>query len=109
VTIRHSETEADVFLTHTENIGIGGVCVILKRGLKIFSSVALEVDLLDTEEHIKCDGRVVWSVRRRSDEKKKPLFYDIGIEFNALPQENQNRLNTIVQRLVKQGHKVAEH
>lgn len=109
VTIRHSETEADVFLTHTENIGIGGVCVILKKGLKIFSAVDLEVDLLDTEEHIKCQGRVVWSVRRRSDEKKKPLFYDIGIEFNSLPQLDQNRLNTIVQRLVKQGHKVAEH
>jgi len=51
--------EKDVILTHTENIGIGGVCVILKQDLKMFSSVELELDLLDLENHIKCKGKVV--------------------------------------------------
>ena len=108
VTVRRSEEEHDVFLTHTENIGIGGICVTLKKEVKLFSPVDLEIDLLDTEEHVRCEGKVVWSVRRKSEEKTKPLFYDIGIEFDKLDDGDQQRLDIIVQRLIKQGHKVPE-
>lgn len=103
VTIRHQQEEKDVFLTHTENVGIGGVCVILKKGLKMFSPVEIELDLLDMEQHIKCAGRVVWSIRRKSNEELKPLFYDVGVEFGDLPAENRRRLEGIIQRLEKAG------
>lgn len=91
----------DVILTHTENIGIGGVCVILKTDLKMFSHVDLELDLLDLENHIRCQGKVVWNVQRKDDAKDKPLFYDIGIEFEDLDTKEQERLDRIVKRLVK--------
>ena len=71
----------DAILTHTENIGLGGLCITLKNEIKMFSAVDLEVDLLDLSEHIKPKGKVVWSVRRKSIEKVKPLFYDTGVEF----------------------------
>ena len=47
------ETEERI-LAHTENVGIGGVCVILKQDVKLFTSVEVELDLLDMKEHIKC-------------------------------------------------------
>lgn len=102
VVIQNGEVHAkDVILTHTENIGIGGVCVILKTDLKMFSHVDLELDLLDMENHIRCQGKVVWNVQRKDDAKDKPLFYDIGIEFEDLDTKEQERLDRIVKRLVK--------
>ena len=103
VTVRHEKGEPDVILTHTENIGIGGVCVILNRNLKTFAPVSLEIDLLDTENHLKCHGKIVWVIQRSHEEKKKPLFYDIGIEFSQIEEPDARRLDDIVRRLVRQG------
>ena len=102
VVIRNQESgEEDVILTHTENIGIGGVCVILKQNVRIFCPVELELDLLDLGTHIKCKGKVVWNIRRNVDEKRKPLSYDIGIEFQDLVEKEQQRLEAVVSCLVK--------
>ncbi len=99
ITIRHEHGKPEAFLTHTENIGIGGVCIILNKEISLFAPVELEIDLLDTNPHIKCQGRVVWSVRRKSEEKKKPLFYDMGIEFTDIKADERKRLDEIVSRL----------
>lgn len=91
----------EVILTHTENVGIGGTCVILKKNLQMFSPVELEIDLLDLGEHIKCNGKVVWNVRRKGDTESKPLFYDIGVEFEDITKKDRNRLEKIIKNLVK--------
>ena len=104
VVIKNGVDQAnEVILTHTENIGIGGVCVTLKKEVKVFSSVDIELDLMDMGNHIKCKGKVVWNIRRNSDVGKKPLFYDIGIEFQDLDVKEHERLKEIVQRLSKSG------
>jgi Tfp pilus assembly protein PilZ len=91
----------DVILTHTDNIGVGGVCVVLKQNVKIFGLIEIELDLLDLGEHICCKGKVVWNVQRKSEAPEKPSFFDIGIEFPDLHEEDQKRLERIVERLVK--------
>ncbi len=107
VVIQNEGVERDVILTHTENIGIGGVCVILKQDLKMFSLVDLELDLLDLENHIRCKGKVVWNVQRKGDVPNKPLFYDIGIEFLDIEDKEQQRLERIVKRLVQNAEETA--
>jgi len=87
-------------LTHTENIGQGGLCVILKNEIKLFTPVELEVDLLSINEHITPKGKVVWNVRRKSVEKIKPMFYDIGIEFTEISKRDQDCLRETLQLLV---------
>ena len=87
---------------------MGGVGVIFRKGLSLFSPVDVELDLLDLEEHVKCRGKVVWSVRRKSTEQNKPLFYDIGIEFVDAGEKDIARIEAAVQRLVKQGKTVPE-
>jgi Tfp pilus assembly protein PilZ len=101
VVIRGGDDNQDVILTHTENVGVGGVCVILKQDIKMFSAVDLEVDLLDLGDHIKCKGKVVWNVQRKDESEQKPLFYDIGVEFQDLEKEENQRLEEIVDRLVR--------
>ena|SRR3990167_10073025 len=100
IIIRHNHAGPEAMLTHTENVGIGGVCVILKKALKLFTPVELELDLLDTGNHVKCEGKVVWSVQRRSSEEKKPSFYDTGVEFVNINTKEQTRIDEIVNRLV---------
>ena len=101
IIIRHNHGSPEAMLTHTENVGIGGVCVILKKGIKLFTTVELELDLLDTNTHIKGNGRVVWSVQRKNVEERKPSFYDTGIEFAEIGVKDQQRIDSIVQRLMK--------
>jgi len=106
VIVSQEQDKQSVILTHTENVGVGGVCVILKKNLKLFSPTEIELDLLDMGDHIKCAGKVVWSVRRKSGEKKKPLFYDIGIEFVDIPEADLKRVTNVVEKLVKQGKEI---
>jgi len=109
VVIRNGEEPEDgdddrnsTILTHTDNVGVGGVCVILKQDLAMFSPVALELDLLDLGDHICCNGKVVWNVRRQEQDNSKPALYDIGIEFTDIKKEDHARLEKIISRLVKQ-------
>ncbi|MGE0267794.1 MAG: PilZ domain-containing protein [Candidatus Omnitrophota bacterium] len=100
------EVDKEVILSHTENIGIGGVCIILKKNVKMFTSVELELDLLDMGEHIKCKGKIVWNVQRKNDVKKKPSFYDVGIEFDSLNDNETQRVEDVVNRLVRHDREV---
>ncbi|MFZ5800848.1 MAG: PilZ domain-containing protein [Candidatus Omnitrophota bacterium] len=97
--IRRDNAAPEAMLTHTENIGIGGVGIISKRELKLFDKVELELDLLDMQPHIKCDGKIVWSVRRKDTEEVKPSYFDIGIEFVNINDKDRKRIEFIVNRL----------
>lgn len=101
VVLKQGSSKDAVILTHTENIGIGGICVILKQSVPIFSSVDIELDLLDLGEHIRCKAKVVWNVQRKSSSETKPLFYDIGLEFEKINEEDHKRLENVVERLAK--------
>jgi len=90
----------ETILCHTENLGMGGICIILKQPVKMFSEVDLELDLQDMKEHIKCRGKVVWNVRRNSNEANKPLYYDLGVEFIDLGPDHQGRIKVAIAKLV---------
>ena len=107
VVLRNGAGEKDVILTHTENVGTGGICVILKQNLRIFSPVEVELDLLDLGSHIRCSGKVVWNVQRQSTASTKPMFFDIGIEFEDLIKKDVERLEDIVSRLVSNSRNVS--
>jgi len=80
----------------TENIGLGGVCVLLERELNIFSPVELELRLGDGKSPIKVQGTVVWVVRR--GEMKKGPHFDTGIEFTELSGEDKDRLEAVLDK-----------
>jgi len=100
VIIRRDHERQEAILTHTENLGIGGICVILKKDLGLFSPVNLEIDLMDMQPHIKCEGKITWVVKRSAEEDKKPSFFDTGIEFVTLKDKERKRVNLIVNRLL---------
>jgi len=108
VKIISSGQEEEEMLTHTENIGQGGLCIIIKKDIKLFAPVAMEVDLLDMSDHIHPKGKVVWNVRRRPDEQVKPLFYSIGIEFTQMSKADHDHLQQNLQQLIKNGTELSK-
>ena len=107
ITMRHDKGAKDVLLTHTDNIGIGGVGIVMKFNVKMFTPVELEIDLLDTNEHIKCAGKVVWSIQR-GQEGNKANFYDVGIEFIDMKNNDFERIEEIVKRLSEHKNQALE-
>ncbi|MBF0490754.1 MAG: PilZ domain-containing protein [Candidatus Omnitrophica bacterium] len=98
--------QIESFLTHTENMGTGGICIIVKKEIKLFTDVEVEIDLLDTEDHVKAMGKVVWVVRRKSMESVKPMFYDLGVEFSDMPAKHKVHLKEALDRIIKNGARV---
>jgi c-di-GMP-binding flagellar brake protein YcgR len=82
--------------THTENIGAGGVRVIIDEKIEIHSIVGLEIFL--TKEPIVCKGRVVWVVEKKIKESF-PL-YDMGIEFWEIKEEDRLIIKNFVESVI---------
>lgn len=95
------EDKNDIVLTHTDNVGVGGVCVVLKQSVKIFSVLEIELDLLDLGDHIRCKGKVAWNIEKESGDKKNPKIFDVGIEFIDIEEEDRSRLQEVIDRLAK--------
>jgi len=100
-----SKVNSDIFHTKTENIGCGGVCVILPKGIGMFSRVDMEVDIKSKKEHrvIKCEGSVVWVVGKRQMDQDTPSSFDTGIEFIGLREEDKSLVDKIVKECLKKN------
>jgi hypothetical protein len=82
------------FSTRTENIGKGGICVILRKGLEKFSPVTLTIYLEDGDPPLECDGRIVWTVKHKE-------IFDTGIEFLNIQAKDLERIERIVRECLK--------
>lgn len=92
------DNEDVVLLTRIENICLGGIMVILKDSLEVGRQLRLSIELLASGENLCCEGVVSWSRQRSATEEKKPLFYDVGIEFVDLNGEGLGLVQNIVNR-----------
>ena len=79
----------------TQNLGAGGVCIILHQELEKLSTVQLELGLEEGAPPIQCDGRVVWMVRSGELVSRNVLF-DTGIEFVNLKAEDHQRISSFI-------------
>ena len=80
----------EIFSTHTENIGTGGICVILSKELPKFFPVRIVLYLKDASGPLECNGRIVWSIKTTID-------FDTGIEFMDVSSSAQARIKKIVE------------
>jgi len=103
VTVRR-KSGTETFTTQTQNIGPGGICIVLPERLDIFSNVDLVITFVDGVPPLKCGGSVVWTVKSSDPRKAKINCYDTGIEFVNFSEESASRLKKLVEDLSgKQG------
>jgi len=100
ITIKKRLT-AKIISTNTENIGAGGICVIIKEDLGLFQGVDLELFLEDNRPPIKCGGTVVWVVKKSESKQKGGYVYDTGIEFIDIRPEDRYRISETVEEIIK--------
>ncbi len=100
ITVRRKDSP-DAVSTQTENIGIGGICVLIAKDLGIFAPVEIDLDLQDSQPVVRCDGTIVWIVERKGQQDRN---YDTGIEFTDLTRKDSDRISFIVKRILEKRH-----
>jgi len=87
--------------TYTENIGAGGICVIIKDNLILFQGVNVELFLEQDDSPIKCAGTVVWVVKKRPEKREEDYCYDTGIEFVNIEERERKKVLNVVEAILK--------
>ncbi|MBN1913357.1 MAG: PilZ domain-containing protein [Candidatus Omnitrophica bacterium] len=90
--IRKAQKES--FSTQTENIGAGGICVILSKDLGKFCLLEISLYLQDGLPAVECDARVVWVVESKDK-------FDTGIEFVNIKKTDVLRIEKVVEECLK--------
>jgi len=85
-------------VSHTENIGAGGVRVIIGECLDISSQVGLELFLGGAQ--IICKGRIVWVVERSGSNNVEANVWDTGIEFREISERDKKVVGSFVKAIV---------
>jgi len=88
-----------VITTYTENISAGGVRVIIEEKLETSSTVGLEVQIKNNV--VSCKGRIVWVVDKESPYKKGIFYYDTGIEFYEIKEDDRQIINGAIEEILK--------
>ena len=99
-----SDSGGEVIDTMTENIGAGGMCVVLDKAFALFEKVSVDVFLDDKSSPMTCLGSVVWVVRRHpagSSNASAGFRYDTGIEFSGFTIEDKNRISALVEYIMQ--------
>lgn len=96
-----SETSSAPVSAVTENLGIGGLCVILSQQLERFSKCRLRLDLGE-KTPVECDARVVWIVPTQGTTPSKKHF-DTGLEFVGLEPEAVARVRAYIESELKKN------
>ena len=91
-----------VFHSHTENVGVGGVRVILEEKLHIATEVRVELFLHHRDNPLTCKGQVAW-VREMLPVGTVPRLFDTGIKFTDVPEAEQEELKKLVNSLISEG------
>lgn len=93
--ILRNAPEGETIRTQTENVGAGGVCVLLDRALERFSVHFVRLELDPNLPWIECLGKVVWIVPCRDLGKRQERF-DTGVEFVDLEPGSQELIRCYV-------------
>ena len=93
---------AKTISTDTENIGAGGICILLNEDLGLFQGVDVELFMGEGAPQIKCGGTVVWVVKKSDSKQKGSYYYDTGIEFIDIRPEDRDKISGVIDQLLKE-------
>jgi len=94
-----------VFNADVQNIGEGGIRVILREKLAFGTPVSIEIFPKDTKLHIQSRGEVIWDNPVKL-EKSGPVVFDTGIKFTHINEQSRNEIGNMVNLfLTREGKK----
>ena len=87
-------------VSHTDNMGINGIKVILEERIRTFTPVSLEL-FFEKQRSIKCKGKIVWvkEVLNPIDMDREPIMFVTGIEFTEIIERDKKYIKNLVTAL----------
>jgi len=92
--------EDEMIEADTENIGIGGICVVTEKKFELFETVSIKLQLGGDEKPVECDGTICWVVGRHPSAPYEEMAYDVGIEFQDIADEDRGRIGRLVENIL---------
>jgi hypothetical protein len=86
----------------TEDVGMGGVSVMLLEPLERFDRCKISLELKDGEPPVQCTGRSVWVIPSQ-DRKSSKKKFDTGFEFLDLDECSRKRLRAFITPTLKKS------
>ncbi len=83
------------FTATTEDVGLGGVSVLLPEALERFERCKISLELKDGESPVQCTGRSVWVIPSQ-DRKSTKKHFDTGLEFLDMDEFSRKRLQSFL-------------
>jgi len=83
-----------LFNAHADNLGNGGLRVILEERLHIGTLVELELFLAGNQKPLKCKGEVSWIKEKSSAGHKS--FFNTGIKFVELNDSVREEIKKLI-------------
>ena len=100
ITVRKNTAPVQAVLTHTEDLSINGVRVLIREKIELQSEVDLEIDLKDTLATVLSKGIVKWVQEIPPHKENTSVHHDTGIEFIGLKAEDESRIKAIIDHLL---------
>lgn len=88
----------------TENVGVGGICLLQNQELARYSKCQITLELSPEYPKIESDGKVCWIIPHRQP-LAKTTEYDTGIEFVGMKSEMRDVLRQFIEDLQSRGFK----
>ena len=85
------------FRGFTENVGTGGVAMILQEPLERFSECHIHLEIEKDQNPVECRGKIVWVVPSR-DLLSSDKSFDTGIEFTEIKENFRLRLSQFLEK-----------
>lgn len=94
--------KARTFKGITDDVGMGGVSVLLEEPLERFDRCRITLELKDGNPPVQCAGRSVWVIPSQDMKTSKKCF-DTGIEFLDMDEFSRKRLYSFLTRPAQKG------
>lgn len=84
-----------ILTASTEDVGMGGVSVLLSEPMERFDRCKISLELKDGEPPVQCTGRSVWVIPSQ-DRKSSKKNFDTGLEFLDMDEFSRKRLQAFL-------------
>jgi c-di-GMP-binding flagellar brake protein YcgR len=90
------------FVASTEDVGMGGVSVMLPEPMERFDRCKISLELKDGDPPVQCTGRSVWVIPSQ-DRKSSRKNFDTGLEFLDMDEFSRKRLHAFITPPIKKS------
>ena len=101
ITVWREDGSIDVVMANTANISVGGICVYFNEALILGTPLEIKIDNFFEGGPLKCKGKVVRCQPDKTHKSEWQKYYELGIEFLEMGQDQHKYLAGFVERLME--------